>query len=440
MSDSGGGPKIAVEGLSKAYPVYASPTDLALEFLTGRQRHQELWALEKLSFSVADGEVLGIIGPNGSGKSTLLKILAGLLDPTEGEVRVNGRVTAILELGSGFHPDYTGRENILTGGLCLGMTRQEIQEKTDEIIAFSGVGDFIDRRFGTYSSGMKARLTFATATAIDPDVLIIDEALATGDASFVQKSFAKVRSLCDGGRTVLLVSHSTGSLAQICDRVMWLEGGQIRSLGEPLPTIRAYDVQAHIAAREEMEGQLGKGRVESIGEGTIPALGTPDAPDVQVFKNGPVEIDKLQLFDDEGNETAAFEASGSLTVRATYRCEGEPPAETLGIAIALNRKHDLLPVAQCSTIHFSGQGAEAYDEAPYRLRASRTGVIEGRIDPLQLQPGEYVLSVGLLPNIPEQWSFYEYHHLAYEVRVTGSATTRGIFEPQVTWRHRPSSP
>ena len=213
---------IHLKNLSKLYKVYNRPADMVRELLTGYAHYKSFWALQDISFDVKRGQVVGLIGRNGAGKSTLLKIIAGTLDASSGEVQVNGRISSILELGSGFNAQYSGRENIYMGGLIAGLSSDEIKEKEDWIIEFSELREFIDQPFRTYSSGMQARLTFSTAVCIDPDIIIIEEAIAVCDASFHLKSFGKIEEFRKAGKTILFVSHDMNSIRGICYMAIFL--------------------------------------------------------------------------------------------------------------------------------------------------------------------------------------------------------------------------
>jgi ABC-type polysaccharide/polyol phosphate transport system ATPase subunit len=219
--------------LSKVFTIYGKPSDVLARLFRRHADFHELWALRDVSFELRRGEVLGLVGRNGAGKSTLLKILAGTLTPSGGKVEISGRISAILELGTGFHPDFSGRENIYLGGLCLGLTRAEVDARIEEIIDFSELREVIDQPFKTYSTGMQARLTFSTIASIEPDVLIVDEALSVGDARFQLKSFGKFQEFRRNGRTIILVSHNMNTITGFCDRAILLEKGQMLLDSDP---------------------------------------------------------------------------------------------------------------------------------------------------------------------------------------------------------------
>ena len=223
--------RVNVQNIHKAYKIYEKPHDRLMEALLRKQRHSVFKALEDISFYLGMGQSLGIIGDNGAGKSTLLKLLAGTVRPTAGTIDINGRVAALLELGAGFHPEFTGRQNIHLNASLLGIPEYEILEKEDEIIEFAELEKFIDRPVRTYSSGMYVRLAFSIATTVEPDILIIDEALAVGDIAFQRKCIQKMNRFKEQGKTMLFCSHSMYHVQELCDKVIWLENGKIRRAG-----------------------------------------------------------------------------------------------------------------------------------------------------------------------------------------------------------------
>lgn len=247
---------IRVRGISKRYHIYDRPQDRLKEMLFtrfGKRYGRDFWALRDISFDVNKGEVVGIIGRNGSGKSTLLQIITGTLAPTEGEVQVKGRIAALLELGSGFKPEFTGRENVLLNGAILGMSQKEMEERFDTIAAFADIGSYIDQPVKTYSSGMMVRLAFAVQASVEPDILIVDEALAVGDIFFRQKCYRRLEDLRARGVSILLVSHSMPDIEQLCARAVLLDHGRIQVQG-PAPEVvkRYYLIEQHLQLADQV--------------------------------------------------------------------------------------------------------------------------------------------------------------------------------------------
>lgn len=267
---------LVVSNVGKAYKRYPGKWARVREWLTGRPAHERTWVLRNINFSVQPGEAVGIIGINGAGKSTLLKIITGTTQPTEGSVHTRGRVAAMLELGMGFHPDFTGRQNVFMAGQLLGLSVDEIAARMPDIEAFAEIGDYIDRPVRVYSSGMQMRLAFSVATAVRPDVLIVDEALSVGDTYFQHKSFSKIREFREQGTSLLIVSHDRAAIQNLCDRAILLERGFVIKDGAPEEVMDFYnaliaekenatvEVKRLDGGRVQTTSGTGEARVESI--------------------------------------------------------------------------------------------------------------------------------------------------------------------------------
>jgi ABC-type polysaccharide/polyol phosphate transport system ATPase subunit len=262
---------VEAQGLTKVYRVYASPWDRLRELVARRRHHREFRALEDVSFSIPRGEGLAVVGENGAGKSTLLKVLAGITMPTAGSFEVRGKIASILELGSGFHPEFTGRQNIVLNAAMLGLGEEELERKMPDIVGFSELGDFIDQPVKTYSTGMAMRLGFSIATQVEPDVLIIDEALSVGDGYFQKKCMDRLLRFVEGGGTLLFCSHAMYYVSSFCQRALWLKGGRAEALGPVSEVIREYEnflvaksAAAHEAEPERVEEAFRPARITSF--------------------------------------------------------------------------------------------------------------------------------------------------------------------------------
>lgn len=272
-----------------------------------------IWALRDASFEVSRGQTFGLVGPNGAGKSTALKVLSGIYEPTSGAVTVNGRVSALLELGAGFHPDLTGRENIRMNGSILGLSRREIDARLDDIVDFSGLVDSIDDPVKTYSSGMYARLGFAIAVNLDPDILIVDEILAVGDEQFQRRCFDYMYQLRQRGTTILVVSHDLTTIEMICDAVAWLSHGEIQQVGPATEVAQAY-LRAVNSAESTHADPI-------TAEVLTPARGS-----------GEIQLRDLEFIDEQGSPTTEFRTLRPATFRLHYRAQQDLPSVSIGIA------------------------------------------------------------------------------------------------------------
>jgi len=296
---------IRIINLGKKYRIFSHPADPLLELMFEKSRHISKQALEDINLTVKRGEIVGIMGRNGAGKSTLLKIIAGTLESTSGELEVNGRISSILELGTGFHPEYTGRENIFMGGFCMGLTRAEVNSRLHEIINFSELNDVIDQPFKTYSTGMQARLTFSTAISVEPDILIVDEALSVGDAKFQKKCISWMRNLSKKDATILLVTHDSNTITSLCDRAVILESGQIYSEGEPKKITEEYQ-NLLFGGSENIKNNINAGQLNNVQSASYSINGESADKNIQNkqnvrYGNNKAKIKDWGLYDLAGN-------------------------------------------------------------------------------------------------------------------------------------------
>ena len=385
---------VRLAGITKDYPKLATDADrlrTLASLLLGRGERPHFRALENIDLEVRAGESVGLIGENGAGKSTLLKIIAGVVRPTQGTVAVQGRVSALLELGSGFHPDYTGRENIFLSSAVMGLSRREAREKVDAIIDFADIGTHIDEPIKHYSSGMVVRLGFAVVTALRPELLITDEVLAVGDESFQKKCIQWLQRYLDSGGTLLLCSHSMYHVQTLCRKALWIHHGKARAFGESFDVTREY-----LTYHEE------KRRTEELPPATVPG----DMPRiVSAWTEGP-----------DGTRKATFRQGDTLVVQGTaYEPENRPPVVLFGIVRA-----DGTPVYGSPTSE-AGFSPEPIGDKRFTFAI--------RFDSLQLLPGKYTLRMHALD--PEGLRLFD--TMENEFVVTGETRDFGLVKMQHSW-------
>jgi len=360
---------ITARGVGKYYKRYASRWSRLAEWIDGgsKARHERHWVLRDIDLDIRAGESVGIIGQNGAGKSTLLKIITGTTQPSTGSVEVRGRVAALLELGMGFHPDFTGRQNALMSGQLLGYSNAEIAERMGEIETFAEIGDYIDQPVRTYSSGMQVRLAFSVATAIRPDILIVDEALSVGDAYFQHKSFDRIREFRDQGTTLLFVSHAPSAIKTLCNRAILLEHGAV--LRDDAPDV-VLDYYNALVARREAELNI---REEEAETGrTTTRSGTGEAC-----------ITSIELLDAAGRPVRAVNSGEAVTVAVEFKVNTGLPALTVGILLRDVLGNDVF-------------GTNSYHHGIV-IESAPTGSnrVEFAFDSLRLGRGSYSLTAAL---------------------------------------------
>ncbi|MFT7667706.1 MAG: ABC-type polysaccharide/polyol phosphate transport system ATPase subunit [Planctomycetota bacterium] len=307
---------IFAENLGKAYQMYQKPIHRLWDMiLPGKKRYSEFWAVKNVYLDIPHGSTVGIIGQNGAGKSTLLKLLTGISKPTTGSVQVQGRVASLLELGAGFHPEFSGRENIYLNCSILGMPTEEIDERLESIIAFSELGDFIERPVKTYSSGMYVRLGFSVAASVDPDIFIIDEALSVGDEHFKGKCTNRLNDFREQGKTIIFVSHDMGSVKSMCQRVVMMDQGEIVEQGSAEKVADEYLKRAHARGNE---------RLSTVNRGTS---------EYPRWGSGEVEIHRVSMIDHKGEEGHVFHTGRPFKLRMEFTCNEEVKKPVFGIGI-----------------------------------------------------------------------------------------------------------
>lgn len=407
---------LTAESISKQFRVQRNrPVSLKESIiwrLHGRRNanNNTFWALRDVSFSVEKGQSLGIIGHNGAGKSTLLRLLCGLGMPTRGRINRMGQVSGLLELGSGFHPDMTGRENLMTGGILNGLTKRQVQAKQEEIIAFAELEEFIDQPVRTYSSGMYLRLAFATAIHFDPDVLIIDELLSVGDSRFQKKCLEWMAAFRAADKTTILTSHDTGQISSLCDEVLVLEEGRMVMQGDPESAIRCYNdlmCQRTEKRAEKLSGKTtGSNPITQYGK----RLGTQEA-----------EICAVYLYDTQGRTTDTVSSGDNLTISLEYNLT--KPMPDIALIFGIYNEADI----KCFETYILSAGTTFGPVAQH-------GNFICHLPELPLLPGMYYINVGLYPT---DWDYiYDYHwqmHIVHVLSKNGTPGDTGIISLRPVW-------
>jgi lipopolysaccharide transport system ATP-binding protein len=425
---------VKVENLSKCFHVYDRPRDRLLQLFArrGKQHYREFWALKDVSFEIRKGETVGIIGRNGSGKSTLLQIICGTLSPTGGRVEFQGRVAALLELGSGFNPEFTGRENVYMNAAVLGLRKEEIEARFQDIVEFSEIGDFIEQPVKTYSSGMMVRLAFAVIAHVDADILVIDEALSVGDAFFTQKCMRFLRKFMERG-TILFVSHDTGAVINFCERVVWLNKGVMRAQGEPKSVTQLYLAELY-------ESQQGASTV-SINQDLNTSVSSPKQaprdmrldfinatpcrndielfhfqPDAANFGRGGGTIDSVLLLDTAGSPLSWVVGGEEVKLRIACRANAPLYSPIVGFFVS-----DRLgqPLFGENTFNFTSQ-------APLSVAVGQIFFAEFEFRMPILPVGDYSITVALAEGTQREHVQHHWIHDALLLKSHSTSVSTGL--------------
>lgn len=404
---------IEIESASKKFRKYTNKEISTIKdlFVKGIFRQdtfetETFWALKDVSFNIPKGKMIGIIGSNGSGKSTLLRLLAGIMSPTSGSIKARGRVAALIELGAGFHPELSGRENVFINGIILGLSKKEIGDRFDEIVRFAGLENFIDSPVKNYSSGMYMRLGFAIAINVDPDILLIDEILAVGDEEFQHKCLHKINEFKRKGKTLVFVSHDLNSVERFCDEVFWLEDGSLKASGLPRMVIDKYT--DYVSSFEE--GRAFENHHQALEDAK------KDSPNRWGTRE--VEITAINIFDMAGKERYLYKTGENVSIRVGYSAHERIHEPVFGIKITRN---DGVCCYATNTQIDEYQISEIIGE----------GEIWFEIKSLYLIEGNYLLDLAV--HSRDYQKVYDYHSHLYSLTMKTDRKDEGIFRPDHRW-------
>ena len=457
---------IEINQLSKMYKIYKKPSDIFMELVKKVPKHKKFWALKDVGFKVPRGSSWNNWQKR-SGKSTLLKIITGTLDKTSGEVKVNGKISAILELGTGFHAECTGRENIYMGGLCLGMSKNEVEKKIDEIIEFSELGKVIDQPFKTYSSGMQARLTFSVAISVDPDIFIVDEALAAGDQFFVSKCIRRIEEICNSGATVLFVSHGLAMIERFCRNVIWIENGQIKMMGGAHEVCKAYELAGLMSDQGKMQ-ELCNDNAEAVStdlgytentvlisnakpqknieeiansksnEKVIDDIKPENNEDIPVIKEkdqigtGEMIIADMEILDKDRKKVNVLTVGGKYIFRFTI--DSKIDMDDVGIGLQFITDDSRTAFSTANYAYIDDSGKECVTQIPVRKGRNEVEVI---IEHLFVGAGRYFITAGINAgkNTNTYEEFYDLRWKRWAITVQREGLTQWVvLEQPVIWK------
>ena len=413
-------PVIVARSLGKSYRLFESPGDRLKQLLWGRwkQYSREFQALKDVNFEIYRGEVVGLIGRNGAGKSTLLQMVCGTLMPSSGSLEVRGRVAALLELGAGFSPDFSGLENVYMNAAILGLSRSEVDAKLDDILAFADIGDFIRQPVKTYSSGMFMRLAFSVATSVEPDILVIDEALSVGDGAFARKSFDRIMALKDRGATILFCSHAMYHVQALCSRAIWMENGKARMIDSAAHVTSAYETSLVMETTDHHQ---------SVSSAVVSSGEVPDSLDVavdiaaRIVPSGTAVLSRVEAFADgvSGRELAIHSGRTSLLLRVHFASDPELPCPSVAVGFA-----------HANGMVVSSAGS-ANDGVVLKRDAAGFGFVELTFERLPLLKGDYTVSVIL--GCERGLHVYEVMERVIQLRVVQQDLEQGLVKMPHRW-------